>query len=79
MVESHEYPSLEICVSLCRNKTQKEAIAGLFGVTIDALFSLDRVTEQALLLPLEDDDVIRVVQLQGRKIIAVTQKSSIPT
>ena len=50
-------------------------IASLFGVTIDVLFNQDA----ALLLeglPLEDDDVIRIVQLRGRQVLKVTPRMS---
>lgn len=52
------------------------AIAKLFGVTIDALFSPDAPNQQALQLPVEDDDVIRIVQMQGRRVLAVTPRPS---
>lgn len=51
-------------------------LAGLFEVTIDALFSLDALTAPEGLLPQEDDDVIRIVQLRGRKLLAVTPRIS---
>ena len=46
-------------------------IADLFGVTIDALFS-DSIADHSALHPfMKDDDVIRVVQMRGAKIIKV--------
>lgn len=47
-------------------------LAALFDVPIDTLFFLDRLPAQEGLFPWGDDDVIRIVQLQGRKILAVT-------
>lgn len=49
-------------------------IAELFGVTIDALFSREGLPD--LELPLEDDGVIRVVQLRGREVLRVTPRMS---
>lgn len=47
-------------------------IANLFGVTIDSLFS-DDINEFSEALSLaKDDDIIRIVQMRGRKIIKVT-------
>jgi len=47
-------------------------IANLFGVSIDALFS-DSITDFLDLHPfMKDDDVIRVVQLRGKKVIKVS-------
>ena len=47
-------------------------IANLFGVSIDALFS-DSITDFLNLHPfMKDDDVIRVVQLRGKKVIKVS-------
>lgn len=47
-------------------------IANLFGVSIDSLFS-DNIDEFAEALSLaKDDDVIRVVQMKGKKVIKVT-------
>ena len=47
-------------------------IADLFGVTIDALFS-DSIADHSALHPfMKDDDVIRVVQMRGAKIIKVS-------
>ncbi len=51
-----------------------QALAKLFDVTIDTLFSLDAPPLPEKLLPQEDDDVIRIIQMQGRKIIAVTPR-----
>ena len=50
-------------------------IAALFGVTIDALFSLN-MSEGLEGLPREDDDIIRIVQLRGRQVLAVTPRMS---
>ena len=50
------------------------ALAELFGVTIDALFSRDGLPELAL--PREDDDIIRIVQLRGRQVLKVTPRMS---
>lgn len=50
-------------------------IAALFGVTIDALFSLDASLGMEG-LPQEDDGVIRVVQLRGRQVLSVTPRMS---
>ena len=50
------------------------ALAELFDVTIDTLFSLDAPPAPELLLPQEDDDIIRIVQMRGKKVIAVTPK-----
>ena len=50
-------------------------IAALFGVTIDALFSLDAPLGMEG-LPQEDDGVIRVVQLRGRQVLSVTPRMS---
>lgn len=47
-------------------------IANLFGVSIDSLFS-DNIDEFAEALSLaKDDDVIRVMQMKGKKVIKVT-------
>lgn len=51
-------------------------LARLFDVTIDALFSLDALPVPDGLLPQEDDDVIRVIQMRGKKILAVTPRMS---
>lgn len=51
-------------------------IAHLFGVTIDSLFS-DDINEFSEALSLaKDDDVIRIVQMRGRKITKVTTSIS---
>ncbi len=50
------------------------AIAALFNVTIDSLFSLDTPPVQESLLPQEDDDVIRIIQMKGKKLLSVTPK-----
>ena len=50
------------------------ALADLFQVTIDALFSRDVLPE--LELPREDDGVIRIVQLRGRQVLKVTPHMS---
>ena len=51
-------------------------ISELFGVTIDALFA-DDISDLAASIPcVQDDDVIRVVQLRGRQVIAVTPRMS---
>ena len=50
-------------------------IAALFGVTIDALFTQDAASVLDG-LPMEDDDVIRIVQLRGRKVLKVTPRMS---
>lgn len=50
-------------------------IAKLFGVTIDALFHQDAASPLAG-LPVEDDGVIRIVQLRGRQVVAVTPRMS---
>lgn len=52
------------------------ALAALFGVTIDALFSREGPVEPEALLPVEDDGVIRIVQLRGRQVMAVTPRIS---
>lgn len=50
-------------------------IAALFGVSIDALFS--RESPAALNgLPQEDDGIIRIVQLRGKQVLAVTPRMS---
>ena len=49
-------------------------LARLFDVSIDTLFSLDAPPIQEELLPREDDDVIRVIQMRGRKVLAVTPR-----
>lgn len=50
-------------------------IAALFGVTIDALFHQDAASPLDG-LPVEDDGVIRIVQLRGRQVVAVTPRMS---
>ena len=50
-------------------------IASLFGVTIDALFNQD-ATSPLEGLPLEDDGIIRIVQLRGRQVLKVTPRMS---
>lgn len=52
------------------------AFAALFDVTIDALFALDTQPSREWLPPWEDDDVIRIIQMRGRKILSVTPKAS---
>ena len=47
-------------------------IADLFGVSIDALFSDDPIDHSDIHSFMKDDDVIRVVQLRGTKIIKVS-------
>ncbi len=51
------------------------ALAEMFGVTIDELFGreLRSVPEG---LPREDDGVIRIIQLRGRQVLAVTPRMS---
>ena len=49
-------------------------LARLFDVSIDTLYSLDAPPIQEELLPREDDDVIRVIQMRGRKVLAVTPR-----
>lgn len=50
-------------------------IAKLFGVMIDALFHQDAASPLEG-LPVEDDGVIRIVQLRGRQVVAVTPRMS---
>ncbi|MBQ7827419.1 MAG: helix-turn-helix transcriptional regulator [Clostridia bacterium] len=51
-------------------------IASFFGVTIDSLFA-DNVSEIAdSISEIKDDDVIRIVQLRGTKIIDVAESFS---
>ena len=50
-------------------------IAALFDVTIDALFGRETLPLPDG-LPQEDDGVIRIVQLQGRQVLAVTPRMS---
>lgn len=47
-------------------------IADLFGVSIDALFSDDLIDHSDIHSIMKDDDVIRVVQLRGTKVIKVS-------
>lgn len=50
------------------------ALATLFDVSIDTLFSLEVLPSHGELLSWEDDDVIRIIQMQGKKVLAVTQR-----
>ncbi len=50
-------------------------IAALFGVTIDALFAQDAASVLDG-LPMEDDGIIRIVQMRGRQVLAVTPRMS---
>jgi len=50
-------------------------IAALFDVSIDALFAQDAASVLDG-LPMEDDDIIRIVQLRGRQVLAVTPRMS---
>ncbi len=50
-------------------------LADLFGVTVDALFGRETLPLPEG-LPQEDDGVIRVVQLRGRQVLAVTPRMS---
>ncbi len=52
------------------------ALAELFGVTIDALFSEDVAACPTLLPPFADDGVIRVIQMRGRQLLKVTPRLS---
>ena len=52
-------------------------LAVLFDVSIDTLFSLDMLPVQEGALSWEDDDVIRIIQMQGRRVIAVTPRVSL--
>lgn len=49
-------------------------LAALFDVSIDMLFSLDALPPQGEMLPWEDDDVIRIIQMQGKKVLAITPR-----
>lgn len=49
-------------------------IAALFDVSVDALFSLEKIIAPEDLFPQEDDDVIRIIQMQGKKILSVTPR-----
>ena len=51
------------------------ALAELFGVSIDALFGRE-LPPMPEGLPQEDDGVIRVVQMRGRQVLAVTPRMS---
>ena len=51
-------------------------IANLFGVSIDALFSDDPIACPELQAFMKDDDVIRVVQMRGKKILKVSSAFS---
>ncbi len=51
-------------------------LAGLFGVMIDALFSPDTQFVPEGLLPDDDDGVIRIIQMRGRSLLAVTPRLS---
>ncbi len=50
-------------------------IAAFFGVTIDALFQQDAISALDG-FPVEDDGVIRIVQLRGRQVLKVTPRMS---
>lgn len=50
-------------------------LAELFGVTIDALFALEHPAMPEG-LPREDDDVIRIVQMRGNRVLSVTPRMS---
>lgn len=52
------------------------ALAALFDVPIDTLFSLDTLPPQGERLPWENDDIIRIIQMRGRRILSVTPKMS---
>ena len=47
-------------------------IASLFHVSIDALFSDDISAYHADFQAIEDDDVIRIIQMRGKQILKVT-------
>ena len=47
-------------------------IASLFHVSIDALFSDDIAAYPADFGEIEDDDVIRIIQMRGKQIVKVT-------
>lgn len=49
-------------------------LATLFDVSIDTLFALDALPPQGEMLPWEDDDVIRIIQMQGKKVLDVTPR-----
>ena len=50
-------------------------IAAFFGVTIDALFHQDAISAMDG-FPVEDDGVIRIVQLRGGQVLKVTPRMS---
>ena len=50
-------------------------IAAFFGVTIDALFHQDAISALDG-FPVEDDGVIRIVQMRGRQVLKVTPRMS---
>jgi transcriptional regulator with XRE-family HTH domain len=51
-------------------------IADVFGITIDALFGRETARPEAGAtdLPWKDDDVIRIIQMRGKKVLAVTPR-----
>lgn len=51
-------------------------IAKLFGVSIDVLFSDSNMDYSDIHSFMKDDDVIRVVQMRGTKVLKVTSKIS---
>ena len=51
-------------------------IANLFGVSIDALFSDDLTASSELQSFMKDDNVIRVVQMRGTKVLKVSSAFS---
>ena len=51
-------------------------IAKLFGVSIDVLFSDSIMDYSDIHSFMKDDDVIRVVQMRGTKVLKVTSKIS---
>ena len=51
-------------------------IADVFGVSIDALFSDNIADYSEIHSFMEDDDVIRIVQLRGRKVLKVSSALS---
>ncbi len=51
-------------------------IADMFGVSIDALFSDDLTASSELQSFMKDDDVIRVVQMRGTKVLKVSSSFS---
>ncbi len=52
-------------------------IAALFGVSIDALFSENIMDYSDIHSFMRDDDVIRIVQIRGRKILKVSSTFSV--